>query len=174
MGANNKMISTDKLIIDSRNNRFSETKETNESGFTLIEAMIAMVILTICLLSVVTIFAYAVRSNTGNNTRSQAIAVLQREVEQLRSAKFTPSVNGTDELLKGGTKPLKTVPAADESSYQVQIVVDNFPFNDGIPNNDESTTTLKEITVTVTPQIASSTWVTAVQTRAVFRRVRGN
>jgi len=174
MGANNKMISTDKLIIDLRNNRFSETKETIEGGFTLIEAMIAMVILTICLLSVVTIFTYAIRFNTGNNTRTQAIAVLQREVEQLRSAKFTPSANGTDEILKGGAKPLKIVDAADLSSYQVQIVVDNFPFNDGIPNNDESTTTLKEITVTVTPQNVSAAWVTAVQTRAVFRRVRSN
>lgn len=166
------------------NNRFSELKERNESGFTLIEAVIAMVILTVCLLSVVTIFTHAVRFNTGNNTRQQALAVLQGEVERLRAAKFMPSakiqgnpnvLTGTDDLLKGGTRPVKTVPGADQSSYRVEIAVNNFPFNDGVLNNDESTTTLKEITVTVTPLTPTGyTWTTAVQTRAVFRRVRGN
>jgi Tfp pilus assembly protein PilV len=176
VGANNKMINIDKYIIDSTNNRFSGLKERNESGFTLIEAIIAMVILMVCLLSVVTVFSYAVRNNTGNNTRQQALAVLQREVEQLRSAKFVPSTDGTgtDDILEGGIKAAKTVQSADLSSYQVNIVVDNFPFGDNLPGNDESTTTLKEITVTVTPQNASATWVSAVQTRAVFRRVRGN
>lgn len=178
------MISIDKFKIDSTNDRFSELEESNESGFTLIEAIIAIVILTVCLLSVVTIFAHAVRFNTGNNTRQQALAVLQREVEQLRAAKFMPSpqiqgspnvLTGTDDLLKGGTRTPKTVSAADGSSYQVQIVVNNFPFDDNVLDNDESTTTLKEITVTVTPQMPSGdTWTTAVQTRAVLRRVRGN
>ncbi len=148
----------------------------NEGGFTLIEATITMVILTVSLLSVVTIFTYAVRYNTGNNTRSQALAVLQREVESLRSKKFSPSPSGTgtDLELRGGTRTYTSQPAADGSIYQVQVVVDNFPFDDGIPNNNEATTSLKEITVTVTPQNASAGWVTAVQNRAVFRRVRSN
>ncbi|MDQ4123790.1 MAG: prepilin-type N-terminal cleavage/methylation domain-containing protein [Acidobacteriota bacterium] len=168
------MLNINKYKIDSGSSRFSEPRETDERGFTLIEAIIAMVILTVCMLSVVTVFTYALRNNTGNNTRSQALAVLQREVERLRAAKFIPSTNGTDELLKGGTKAVRNENGADGSTYQVQIVVDNYPFNDGVPGNDESTTTLKEITVIVTPLNVSSSWVTAVQARSVFRRVRGN
>jgi prepilin-type N-terminal cleavage/methylation domain-containing protein len=168
------MISIDKTIINPQSFDFSVPKKSNERGFTLVEAIIAMVILTVCLLSVVTVFTQAVKFNTGNNTRSQALAVLQQEVERIRAAKFAPSANGTDDLLKGGAKAATTVSSADQSTYKVEVVVDNYPFGDNVLNNDESTTTLKEVTVTVTPQNAGASWVSAVQTRAVFRRVRSN
>ena len=48
-----------------------------------------------------TVFSYAVRINRGNNLRTQALSVLQLEVEYYRSLKFVPV--GTDAALNHGT-----------------------------------------------------------------------
>ena len=73
-------------VIEPEGKRENET----EVGFSLIEAIIAMVILMIVLLGMFFTFAYAINYNLGNKSRSQALALLQQEVENLRSAKFTP------------------------------------------------------------------------------------
>lgn len=144
----------------------------SEKGFSLIEVTIAMVILLIALLGVFITFTYAVNYNTGNNIRAQALAVLQQQTEQLRSAKFTPGV--TDSILIGGTKPVQVVQAADGSRYRVAIAVDNNLVTTGIQSTNENTTTLKEIIVTVTPEQATSGWQAAIQATVTLRRVRAN
>jgi len=79
------------------NNELSKSRcpVDNEAGFTLVETVIALVILLIAVLGVFGAFTYAIRFNTGNSARSQALSVLQREVESLRSAKFTPTITDT-------------------------------------------------------------------------------
>lgn len=62
-----------------------------ESGFTLIEMVIALVILFIAVMGVFAAVTWATRYNRGNSQRSQALAVMQREIEFFRSAKFTPT-----------------------------------------------------------------------------------
>jgi hypothetical protein len=137
----------------------------------------------VAILGVFSIFAYATSQNTGNNMRSQALSVLQREVEMIRSAKFTPTITDnytpgtTDDGrrdITGGTKTARTVTAVDGTKYTVETIVDNDPVTTGVQSANDSTTTLKEITVTVTPQAANGGWVLASKTKAVFRRVRAN
>ena len=143
---------------------------SKEQGFTLLETVIAMVILTVSLLSVVTIFTSSVNFNSGNTVRTQALAILQQEVEVLRSAKFTPQI--TDATLSGGTKPLVNRTSANNTVFQIQVIVDDDPFTDLVQT--DATKTLKEITVTATPINARENWVSAVPTRVVLRRVRAN
>src|SRR6185369_4212537 len=85
----------------------TQTSNPKESGFTLIEVAVAMVIILIALLGVVFTFTYAIMYNMGNNSRSQALAVLQQEVEQMRAKKFTPTA--TDTELSGGAKAARDV-----------------------------------------------------------------
>ena len=143
---------------------------SKEQGFTLLETVIAMVILTVSLLSVVTIFTSSVNFNSGNTVRTQALAILQQEVEVLRSAKFTPQI--TDATLSGGTKPLVNRTSANNTVFQIQVIVDDDPFTDLVQT--DATKTLKEITVTATPINARENWVSAVPTTVVLRRVRTN
>ncbi|HEX8198658.1 MAG TPA: prepilin-type N-terminal cleavage/methylation domain-containing protein [Pyrinomonadaceae bacterium] len=145
-------------------------KGRGENGFTLVEAMIAIFILTIALLSAATMFAYATKRNTGNNTRSQALAVLQQEIEVIRALKFTPT--SIDPPLTGGTKAARTVTVINNGTYSVQVWVDDNPNLGGI--QIDNTTTLKEITIEVTGPILGESWASAVPSRAVFRRVRAN
>jgi prepilin-type N-terminal cleavage/methylation domain-containing protein len=141
----------------------------NESGFSLIEMIIALAILLIAVLGIFATFTFATIYNSGNNRRSQALSLIQRESELLRSYKFTPTV--TDPKLTGGTKTPQNV-TLDGFTYQVKIKVDDDPFTPGI--QIDNTKNLKEITLEVIPQNVRENWVVAVPTTVIIRRVRAN
>lgn len=157
----------------------------DESGFSLIEVVIALLILFVAVLGVFAAFTYSTTYNTGNSRRSQALSVLQKEVELLRSAKFLPLPRGADSVtasptaddgrrdLTGGLKPARQVTAADGTVHRVEIVVDDDPYVAGV--QVDPVKHLKEIRVTVTPQGSTATsWETGYRTTAVFRRARSN
>lgn len=151
-------------------------KEKSQQGFTLVEMVIALIILFIAVMGVFATFTYATKFNRGNSQRSQALSVMQREIELLRSAKFTPAItsnsttatplctspdNGSRDLT-AGVKAAQTRCGIDRTVYQVfTTVVD---LNAG----------MKEITLQVVPQGADGQWVTANAIRMIFRRVRSN
>lgn len=144
-----------------------------ESGFSLVEVVCALVIILIALLGVAFAFTYAISYNAGNNSRAQALAILQQEVEQMRAAKFTPTV--TDTSLTGGTKPLKTVLSPTGTYFTIQVVVDNDSLTTGIQDDIAvPNPTLKEIKVTTRIASPSPGWQTAIPATIVLRRVRAN
>lgn len=158
-----------------------------EGGFTLIEAVIALVILLIVIAGVFAAFTYAATLNTGNSRRSQALSVMQKEVELLRSAKFVHAANGgadsytpTDcndprRNLTGtpdGSPRTLACPAVDGMTYLIETEIDDDPFTDG--QQIDATKHLKEIRLTVTQPARPGSWETAYVTRAIFRRVRSN
>jgi type II secretory pathway pseudopilin PulG len=164
-----------KLMVKLSHETKSVSSNDRESGFSLIEAVIALVILTVAILGVFAAFTYAIRYNTGNNARSQALSVLQREIESLRSAKFTPSIVDSTPAnldLTGGVKPARTVSSGNGGIYIVETTVDDDPFTAGVQVNPAKT--MKEINIRVTPVGADGQWVTAYRTQAAFRRVRAN
>lgn len=145
--------------------------KNGEQGFSLIEVIIAMIVLLVALLGVFLTFTYAVNYNAGNNSRAQALSILQQQVELLRSAKFTPGV--TDEILRGGTKTPVIMNSGDGSRFRVEVVVDDDPATPNVVDVNTAKT-LKEITVTVTSESPTPGWQTAVPARVFFRRVRSN
>lgn len=141
-----------------------------QKGFSLVEVTIAMVIFLIALLGVFVTFTYAINYNAGNNSRAQALAVLQQEVELLRTAKFTSG--STDASLSGGTKTRRIVTSADGGKFRVDIKVDDDPNVNDI--QIDSTKTIKEITVEVALDNPTPGWQTSLPAVVVLRRVRGN
>jgi prepilin-type N-terminal cleavage/methylation domain-containing protein len=169
------MMENHKLKINNGGNEPFQFKEKKgESGFSLIEVIIALIIMLVALLGIFAAFTFATTYNAGNSRRSQALSVLQEEVELLRSKKFTPSFcTAPDADLIGGTKAAKTVTSkGDGGTYTVQTIVDDDPFTGGVQVNCAQT--LKEITIVVTPQAVNGNWVIAFPVRVVFRRVRAN
>lgn len=142
----------------------------SQKGFSLVEVITAMVVFLVVMLGLVNVFTYAVNYNVGNNARSQALAVMQQEVELYRSAKFTPHI--TDPKLTGGTKTPYPVNSADGNRFRIQTVVDDDPSTVAVDVNN--LTTLKEITVTVTLENPTPGWQTAVPAKVVLRRARSN
>jgi len=147
-----------------------------ESGFTMIEVIIAMVILLVALLGVFMTISYAVNYNSGNSTRTKTLAVLQQEVERLRSAKFTPSL--TDNLLLGTAAAgvTRTV-TVDNLIFNITTIVDNDPATNGIQDEaarPSADTSFKELTVTARLASPSPGWQTAIPSTVILRRVKSN
>src|SRR6185295_13718199 len=68
----------------------------HQAGFTLVETSIAMVIMMIAALASVSLFAYSIKFNSGAGDRELAMAVAQKELEQLRSVDFqSAALNAT-------------------------------------------------------------------------------
>jgi prepilin-type N-terminal cleavage/methylation domain-containing protein len=165
-----------------KENPVSEVKTNiglDESGFSLIEVMIAFVIILVAMLGVAQAFTFAIAYNYGNKTRGQALAVMQDEIELLRSKKFTPGF--TDPDLTGGIHT-KTVTTTSGSTFTVQDQVDNEPLVDG--TQDDTYTCLspqavaipcsiKEVTITVRLSAPTAGWQTAIPAVAILRRTRG-
>lgn len=57
-------------------------------GFTLLETTIAMVVMMVVGLGASSLFLYSVRSNSGGESRSQALAIAQERLEQLRALPY--------------------------------------------------------------------------------------
>jgi len=182
-----------------RLNKDNLSAAVKNQGFTLIEVVIAMLIIMILMLGAFGAMTYAIKYNAGNKMRSQATEVLQQEVERYRAAKFNSTT--TDNFaspadpglcLESGLRDLRghgpskcRVYAFDgygDTPYTVTSSVDNDPSTPDIqtesyschsPQGDTMPCALKEIKIEVKPSDPGAGWDTIPAT-AVFRRVRGN
>jgi prepilin-type N-terminal cleavage/methylation domain-containing protein len=76
----------------------------SESGFSMIEMLIAMVVITFGLVSIVGISAYVSRANSISATLNVLAAAAQDQVDRLRTARWTPT--SVDPMLTvGGSVP---------------------------------------------------------------------
>ncbi len=158
-----------------RTKRSMPSVSSCESGMSLIETTIALVIIMIALLGVVHAFTYAVTFNAGNAVRSEGLAILQREVEKMRAAKWTSSGIAPEVAGTGPTcNPVVTIDTTSSNggSFQIERTVDDDPFTDGC--QVDAATQLKEVTLTVRPPVTNEAWRFAVPATVVFRRTRGN
>jgi prepilin-type N-terminal cleavage/methylation domain-containing protein len=67
-----------------------------QSGFTLLEALVALSVLTIVLLALAMLLPLAVRLGAQSSVTSAAIQIAQRELEQIRDNIFSPTGSYTD------------------------------------------------------------------------------
>ena len=125
--------------------RTPKNKTANgESGFTLLETSIAMVVMMVGALACCSLFVFSINNNVGGSERALSMAVAQQQLEQIRSVTYE------DSTLNAGTTNL-TVNTGNRT-YKVQRVV-----ADDV-NTDNSAKKLKRIMITVTPQAAGPNW----------------
>lgn len=148
-----------------------------ESGFSLVEVIIAGTIMIILSVGLLTVFDYTIRINRGENLRMQALTVLQAEVEHYRSLKFVPGAGTDADLnthraaeLRAGThnRPQRT---SEDGSifFNITVTVENLP-----PGTEEKDCVFKEIKIEATPAIAEQGWLANLQTDVTIQRVRSN
>lgn len=174
------MIAHLKLFIRTQNLRRNKSaagsapvKKTNkEAGFSLIEVISSMVILLIVLLGVFITFTYSINYNAGNSSRSQALSVLQREVEKMRSLRFKHDF--TDPNLYGGIKPDRSEVYLNGNRFNVSVSIDNNPATPAIDANEAVEPSIKQIKITVALERPTPGWQTAVPISVILQRVRGN
>jgi Tfp pilus assembly protein PilV len=123
----------------------NEIQKKNEQGFTLIETSIALVIMMVVALSMSSLFIYSFQNNVGGNDRALAMAVAQRQLEQLRSVSFD------DATLAAGTTTLPTVTSGGRGYNVVRTITDE-------TNADGSLKRLRKISISVTPITGVKSW----------------
>ena len=123
-----------------------------ESGFTIIETSIAMVIMMVAALASASLFAYSIKNNSSANDRELAMAVAQQQFEQIRNTSFT------DTSLAATTGTTTTITRAGRGYTVVKTITDS--------NTINSQPTLKTITVQVTPSGSSLSTVSLCTVRS--------
>jgi prepilin-type N-terminal cleavage/methylation domain-containing protein len=160
------------------NNGQACRRADSEAGFSLIEVAISMVVVLIALLGVAWTITYSINYNAGNSNRAKTLAVLQQEVERLRSAKFSPTF--TDATLLGCDidEPCsQSIVTSENLSFVITKTIDNDPSTGDIDDEMEvasADTRFKEIMVSATIAAPNPGWQTAVPAQVVLRRVKSN
>ena len=141
-----------------------------EAGFTLLETVIAMVVMMTVGLGASALFLYSITNNSAAGARSQAVAIAQQQVEQLRS------VGWNDPLLVATNAPVVTTITSGggagagvvDSRYRFTVsrtVADQ----NNVTVNGVTRPTTKLIRVTVTPVVNNMPWAAASVTITTTR-----
>ena len=98
-----------------------ENKLTNQSGLTLLEVMIAMLIMSISLLLLLNMAMVALDGNDWSNKTTVATQVLQQKLEQIRGGGMAAMKSGSDTA--GGLARRWTVSSAGNHLRKVEVEV---------------------------------------------------
>lgn len=127
----------------------------DQEGFTMVELVIALVILMVATLGVAALFAYAVNYNSGAYDRTLAHAVAQKQMEYLARSSFDSITSQPQSFITSGGRTFAITTTVCSSS--------------GCGGG----TSVKKITVDVTPQGAGPTWVRSSVHLESLRTARG-
>jgi Tfp pilus assembly protein PilV len=117
-----------------------------ELGFSLLEAVIAMLLMTIVALGSASLFSYSIYNNSGASDRNTSIAIAQEALELLRTAQFNSA--GTAATLAGGQTTQNGI-IRGQRTFNLTKTIDDDPSTSGDQINAASN--FKTITITVTP-----------------------
>jgi type II secretory pathway pseudopilin PulG len=137
--------------------------------------MVSAVIMIILAVGTMSVFAYVIRLNRGENLREQALSVMQKQIEHYRSLKFVPNASGlTSSELNACTRTQVTFGgpfySADGRQFNLFVTITNLP-----EGTTDATTNLKEITVEAVPTLPEADgWLQNLDTTVTFQRVRAN
>jgi Tfp pilus assembly protein PilV len=124
-----------------------------ERGFTLLEAVIALLLMTIVALGSATLFSFSIYNNSGASDRATSMAIAQEALELLRGAQL--SSTATDPGLAGGTTTQLNIIRGGRR-FNLTKTIDDDPATAGTQIN--AATNFKTITVTVMPQTTGRGW----------------
>ena len=168
---NRRSETTSMCVLASVNNARSQ-----ERGFTLMETVIALVILMIVGLGAASLFFYAATNNIGANDRELSMAVAQKRMEWLRSIPYNTTTSSTaysypdGGLAQTSTSGVTETAVSGGRSYQVTTTIRDLDTDgeDTVTSN-ANPATVKIITVQVRPIGSGPGW---SQVTSVFGSVK--
>jgi Tfp pilus assembly protein PilV len=139
----------------------------SQSGFTLLEAAIALVILMVIGLGIASLFTYSISANSKADDRELAMAIAQKRMEWLRTIPFTTQTRGVAYSYPDGGLAATATAGVSETvtnagrSYTVITTISDLNF---VPSGqpDAGACTLKRIQVSVTPVTATTNFETVI------------
>jgi type II secretory pathway pseudopilin PulG len=144
----------DELLIHRTNHitnakrNFTGEKCSHESGFSILETTISLVLMAIVGLGTASAFYYSFRNTDSAGNRELAMAVAQQQMEQLRT------VDMSDASLAATDETSTTVTSSGRQYTVLKTIVNSNEVN-GEP-------TVKTITIRVTPNSDTASWATNI------------
>lgn len=135
--------------------RCSSHGNVTQSGFTLLEACIALLLMMVVALGSASLFSFSIYNNSGGSDRATSMAIAQEALERLRSREFSSTATHYD--LDGGTS-VQTGVIRDERTYTVTCTIDDDPTTVGGIPEVSATSNLKSITISVVPTSIGGGW----------------
>lgn len=135
--------------------RHRSRNHATQSGFSLLEACIALLLMMVVALGSASLFSFSIYNNSGGSDRATSMAMAQEALERLRSAEF--SSTATDASLVGGTTVQAGV-VRDGRTYSITRTIDDNPTTIGGVPDVSPTSNLKSITITVVPTSIGGGW----------------
>lgn len=157
----------------------SAPNAASQSGFTLLESAIALVILMVIGLGVASLFTYSISANSRADDRELAMAIAQKRMEWLRTIPFTTQTRAVAYSYPNGGLAATATAGVSETvtnagrSYTVNTTISDLNF---VPagNPDAGASTLKRIQVSVTPNVATTAFETVTVYTQRSTQVTGN
>ncbi|HEX8847388.1 MAG TPA: prepilin-type N-terminal cleavage/methylation domain-containing protein [Pyrinomonadaceae bacterium] len=154
----------------------TQSERSNERGFTLIETVVALVVMMIVGLGAATLFFYAASNNIGANDRELSMAVAQKRMEWLRSMPLNETTSNTAYSYPNGGLQQTSAQGVTETTtsagrtYMVTTTISNLDTDaDNTAASNDIPPTVKIITVQVRPLGSGPGW---TQATSVFGSVR--
>ena len=113
-------------------------KIINNKGFSLVEILVSVFIVTVALLAIIKVFPFGIKVNKASEDLTVANGLAQSKIEQLSSLSY-------DDLTVGTIETREHVPTVN-SIYERESTIS---YLDGNLQNTNSNQGLKKITVTV-------------------------
>ncbi len=123
------------------------------AGFTLLETVIAFLIMMIVALASASLFSFSVYHNSGGSDRAVALAIGQQKLELTRSAQFNATT--TDAILTAGTQTQSNIIRSGRL-FTMTTTIDDDPSTVDMDVNPA--TTLKGVKIVVAPQSMGRGW----------------
>ena len=101
----------------------------NNKGFTIIEVLVAICILTISMLAILEAVVIAIEHNMNNISRDESVRIAETKMNEIRNSDFTTLANGTSSVsrnIRNLTRTFNvqwTVSNLSSNSIAVQVVV---------------------------------------------------
>jgi Tfp pilus assembly protein PilV len=151
------------------NDNTAAKRGATESGFTILEAAIALVILMVIGLGIASLFTYSIQANGKADDRELAMALAQKRMEWLRTIPFTTQTRSLAySYPNGGLAATATagVPETVTAAGRTYTITTTISDLNVVPTGkpDAGASTLKRIQVSVTPATA----ITGFETVTVY------
>ena len=130
---------------DSRTNkrRPARAAAARQEGFTIIETVVALLIMMLVGFGAISLFVFSMNYNSGAADRARALALAQQRMEILRGTAYTDLSTVAAAMPASGNVGSPNTPDNDQRTFNVTTTVAD---DANVPNSRQ-----KVITVTVTP-----------------------
>ncbi len=139
-------LNTRSMTVERRPGAPAAGGASAEGGFTIIETVIALVIMMVAGFGAISLFLFSINFNAGASDRARAFAIAQQRMEELRATSYTAlaatTANPAPVQVTVGSN--QATGGADQRTFNVQTII-----TDGMVIN--GTARRKTITVTVAP-----------------------